>query len=156
MATSNYITYEGAEKLRAELQFLWREKRPQVTQAVSEAAALGDRSENAEYIYGKKQLREIDRRIRFLTKRLEQLTVVSEKPRQQDKVFFGAWITLEDENGEELRFRIVGPDEAPGMQDYVSMDAPMGRAFLGKTLDECVTVHLPAGKKTFYLTAIHY
>lgn len=156
MSKSNYITKEGAETLRAELQYLWREKRPHVTREVSAAAALGDRSENAEYIYGKKMLREIDRRIRFLQKRLDALTVVDRLPDQRHKVFFGAWVTIEDEEGESLRFRIVGPDEAPGRSDYVSMDAPMGRACLGKTLDSEFMVRLPRGEKVYIITHIHY
>ena len=107
---SDYITPEGAQRLRVELDWLWRVQRPQVTQAVSEAAAQGDRSENAEYIYGKKQLREIDRRIRFLTKRLDTLVVVDRVPAETRRVFFGAWVRLESDAGEVCVYRIVGPD----------------------------------------------
>src|SRR6188768_4143768 len=103
---SKYITPEGARRLRAELDDLWRVKRPQVTRAVSEAAAQGDRSENAEYIYGKKQLREIDRRVRFLRKRLDGMVIVDQPPDDTARVFFGAWVTLEDEHGAETEFRI--------------------------------------------------
>ena len=111
MQKANYITREGYLALDRELKYLWREERPRVTQAVSDAAALGDRSENAEYIYGKRRLREIDRRVRFLTKRLEILTIVDPDPRQEGKVFFGAWVKLEDETGESHIYRIVGADE---------------------------------------------
>src|SRR4030066_2380908 len=108
---SAYITPQGAQRLREELDHLWRVKRPQVTQAVSEAAAQGDRSENAEYIYGKKQLREIDQRIRFLQKRLDELVVVDRQPDDANRVFFGAWVRLENEAGKVAEYRIVGPDE---------------------------------------------
>ncbi len=111
MAKSNYITREGWQALDRELHYLWREERPVVTQAVSEAAAMGDRSENAEYIYGKKRLREIDRRVRFLAKRLEVLKIVDPDPRQEGKVFFGAWVRVENEQEEQRIFRLVGPDE---------------------------------------------
>ena len=114
------ITPEGEARLRAELHELWHVRRPQVTQSVSEAAAQGDRSENAEYTYGKKMLREIDSRVRFLTKRLEKLKVVSEKPSDPNKVYFGAWVTIEDEDGEQSRYRIVGPDELDLKQGPVS------------------------------------
>src|SRR5580700_707242 len=109
---SKYITREGDARLRAELDELWRKERPRVTQAVAEAAAQGDRSENAEYIYGKRRLREIDRRVRFLSKRLDAVVVVSEEPADASRVFFGAWVTLEDDDGHEVTYRIVGPDES--------------------------------------------
>ena len=108
---SQYITPEGARKLIEELQYLWKVERPQVTTRVAEAAAQGDRSENGEYIYGKKRLREIDSRIRFLTKRIDGMTVVNRIPDDQNIVYFGAFVTLEDEKGEEVEYRIVGPDE---------------------------------------------
>src|SRR5512145_764636 len=117
---SKYITPEGARRLREELDELWRVQRPQVTRKVAEAAALGDRSENAEYIYGKRQLREIDRRIRFLSKRLDELTVVERAPPDKTRAFFGAWVTLEDDGGEQVRYRIVGPDETARAQGYIS------------------------------------
>src|SRR5690349_9546172 len=128
----HYITPEGAKKLRAELEQLWTVERPRVTQEVADAAAQGDRSENAEYIYGKRRLREIDRRVRFLSKRLDDLVVVTEAPSDARRVFFGAWVTLEDEDGEEVTYRIVGPDESDVEKHWISMDAPVARALLGK------------------------
>src|SRR3989338_8103165 len=121
---SAYITPQGARRLREELDYLWRVKRPQVTQSVSEAAAQGDRSENAEYIYGKKQLREIDRRVRFLQKRLEELVVVDRVPEETGRVFFGAWIRLEDSEGKIQQYRLVGPDEFDMKKACISMDSP--------------------------------
>ena len=150
------ITPEGEARLRAELHELWHVRRPQVTQAVSEAAALGDRSENAEYIYGKKMLREIDSRVRFLTKRLEKLKVVGERPSDPSRVYFGAWVTLEDEDGEQARYRIVGPDELDLRQGLISIDSPLARALLGKSLDAEVLVMTPAGSRTWYLIEIAY
>ncbi len=131
---SNYITVEGEQYLQAELNFLWRTKRPKVTRLVSEAAAQGDRSENAEYIYGKKQLREIDRRVRFLRKRLEQLQVVDRLPDDQERIFFGAWITLENGDDEKSQLRIVGSDEFDPRRGWFSIDSPMARALLGRQL----------------------
>lgn len=155
-ARPRYITPEGEQALRKELQYLWKEKRPQVTQAVREAAALGDRSENAEYIYGKKQLREIDRRVRFLSKRLEEVTVVDRLPEQRDKVFFGAWVTIEDEDGKEQTFRLVGADEFDLNKGYLSINSPMARALIGKHLDDEVSVRTPEGFKSVFITGIHY
>jgi transcription elongation factor GreB len=142
--------------LKSELDHLWRVLRPQVTQAVSEAAAQGDRSENAEYIYGKKQLREIDRRVRFLRQRLEGMTIVDQPPSDPKRVFFGAWVTLEDENGEEVEYRIVGPDEFDPSKGYISMDAPLGRALLRKAIDDEVKVDVPGGAKTYYVVKVRY
>ena len=156
MARTRYITAEGEQALREELRFLWKEKRPEVTQAVREAAALGDRSENAEYIYGKKQLREIDRRVRFLSKRLDELTVVDRLPDDRDKVFFGAWVTIENEEGEESTYRLVGPDEFDLSKGYLSIDAPMARALLGKRVDDEVRVRTPEGFTEVVITRIHY
>jgi transcription elongation factor GreB len=153
---SKFITPEGARRLKEELDHLWRVLRPQVTQAVSEAAAQGDRSENAEYIYGKKQLREIDRRVRFLRQRLDGMTVVSEPPKDRARVFFGAWVTIEDEDGEQAEYRIVGPDELDPARRYISMDSPMGRALLRKALDEEVKVEVPGGLKTYLVAAVRY
>ena len=130
--------------------------RPQVTQAVSEAAAQGDRSENAEYIYGKKQLREIDRRVRFLRKRLDGMTVVDKPPADRGRVYFGAWVTLEDDDGKQARHRIVGPDEFDLHPDYISMDAPLARALMRKALDDEVRVELPGGARAFVIVEIHY
>ena len=156
MARTRYITAEGEQALREELRFLWKEKRPEVTQAVREAAAQGDRSENAEYIYGKKQLREIDRRVRFLTKRLDELTVVDRLPDDRRKVFFGAWVTIESEDGDESTYRLVGPDEFDLSRGYLSIDSPMARALLGKRIDDEVGVRTPDGWNHVVITKIHY
>ena len=153
---SRYITPEGEAALRAELHQLWKVERPQVTSAVHEAAKNGDRSENGDYIYGKKRLREIDSRVRFLNKRLDELQVVDRTPEERNKVFFGAWVTLEGEDGAERRYRIVGPDEFDLKQNKLSMDSPMARSLLGKRLDDEVTVKSPAGEQRFYITAISY
>jgi transcription elongation factor GreB len=153
---SNYITHEGARRLREELDWLWREERPRVTQAVSEAAAQGDRSENADYIYGKRRLREIDRRIRHLTGRLDLLKVVDTPPSRTDRVFFGAWVTLESDTGEEFVYRIVGPDEFDVARGFISMDSPVGRALLGKSEGDEVVVQRPAGKGVFTIAEIRY
>lgn len=150
------ITPQGEAKLRAELHELWHVQRPKVTQAVSEAAAQGDRSENAEYTYGKKMLRQIDSRVRFLTKRLEALKVVDQAPTDQTKVYFAAWVSLEDEQGNEMRCRIVGPDELDLKNNHISIDSPLARALLGKTLDAEVTVQTPNGSKRWYITDINY
>lgn len=133
---SPYITPEGEKALQEELHQLWKVERPQVTQAVHEAAKNGDRSENGDYIYGKRRLREIDRRVGYLNRRLEQLKVVRDKPANREKVYFGAWVTLEDENGNETCYRIVGPDEFDVKAGLVSMDSPLARLMLGKSLDD--------------------
>ena len=155
-ASSAYITPEGARRLRAELDYLWREKRPQVTQAVSDAAALGDRSENAEYIYGKKQLREIDRRIRFLQKRLDVLQVVERPPADTGRIFFGAYVELEDGEGNIKAIRIVGPDEIDAARGLISVDAPLARALLKKAVDDEVELRLGDGVQRFTVLAIAY
>jgi transcription elongation factor GreB len=153
---SQFITPEGIVRLRAELDLLWRTERPRVTQAVQEAAAQGDRSENAEYIYGKRRLREIDSRVRFLRKRLDGMTVVDQPPADVSRVFFGAWVTLERDDGAPARYRIVGPDETDAASGYISMDSPLGRALLGKSLDAQVAVVLPSGSTTFTIVAVAY
>ncbi len=153
---SAYITAEGAEALRAELHQLWKIERPQVTSAVHEAAKNGDRSENGDYIYGKRRLREIDSRVRYLSKRLEVLTVVDRIPDQQNKVFFGAWITVEDEDGNENRYRIVGPDEIDPAKSWISMDSPLARAALGKQLDDEIVFQTQQGLRQLYITYIAY
>jgi transcription elongation factor GreB len=153
---SKYITPEGEVRLRRELEQLWRVERPQVTQAVSEAAAMGDRSENAEYIYGKRRLREIDSRVRFLRKRLDGMVVVDRPPSDPQRVFFSAWVDLEDEAGDTLWHRVVGPDEFDADPRYVSMDAPLGRALLGKRLDDEITVETPAGRRTWIVASVAY
>jgi len=153
---SQFITPEGIARLRAELDVLWRMERPRVTQAVQEAAAQGDRSENAEYIYGKRRLREIDSRVRFLRQRLDGMTVVAQPPADVTRVFFGAWVTLERADGAELRYRLVGPDETDAASGCISMDSPLGRALLGKALDAQVAVALPSGSTTFTIVAVEY
>jgi transcription elongation factor GreB len=153
---SKYATPEGARRLRAELDELWLIERPAVTKAVGEAAAMGDRSENAEYIYGKRRLREIDRRVRFLRGRLDGLKIVSETPTDRSRVFFGAWVTIEDGSGDARRHRIVGPDEFDREPGYVSMDSPLGRALLGRRVGDTIEVVLPAGSVTIEITAIDY
>ncbi|MEH8017378.1 transcription elongation factor GreB [Rheinheimera muenzenbergensis] len=153
---TDLITREGFNALQQELDYLWREKRPDVTAKVAWAASLGDRSENADYQYNKKLLRETDRRIRFLRKRLEVLKIVDYSPQQEGRVFFGAWVEIENEQGEQLRFRIVGPDEIYGRKDYISIDAPMARALLKKAVDDEVMVSTPSGQKLWWLTHISY
>lgn len=156
MKKSNYITRAGWNLLDQELKFLWKEERPKVTQAVSDAAALGDRSENAEYIYGKRRLREIDRRVRFLMKRLEVLQIVDYHPRQQGKVFFGAWVEVENEQGEIKQYRIVGCDEFDPSKNWISIDSPVARALIGKQQDDEIKVSTPSGISTLYINRIWY
>lgn len=153
---SAYITAEGKRRLQQEFNYLWKEKRPQVTQAVSEAAAQGDRSENAEYIYGKKQLREIDARIRFLSKRLEVLKVVNQLPTDRGRVYFGAWVQLINEKEEQAEYRIVGPDEFDMHEGYISVDSPLARVLLGKQKGDQVEVRTPAGTTGYVLLAVNY
>ncbi len=152
----HYITPDGAKKLRAELDQLWSVERPRVTQEVADAAAQGDRSENAEYIYGKRRLREIDRRVRFLSKRLDEVTIVAEAPSDPSRAFFGAWVTLEDEDGEEVTYRIVGPDESSVERGWISMEAPVAKALLGKRAGDEVTVRVPKGEITYTVISIRY
>ena len=154
--SSKYITPEGAKRLRAELDALWRVERPRVTQAVAEAAAQGDRSENAEYTYGKRRLREIDRRVRYLRRRLAGMTVVDRPPADPHRVYFGAWVSVEAQDGEEHRYRIVGPDETDREPRYISLDSPLARALLGRRLDEEVTAELPGGRQRFVIVRIDY
>lgn len=156
MQKANYITREGYLALDRELKYLWKEERPRVTQAVSDAAALGDRSENAEYIYGKRRLREIDRRVRFLTKRLEILTIVDPDPRQEGKVFFGAWVKLEDESGSIQIYRIVGADEFDPKKNWISINSPVARALIGHKVDDEISVMTPSGKTYFFILEISY
>lgn len=153
---SKYATPEGAKRLRVELDQLWQVERPAVTRAVAEAAAMGDRSENAEYIYGKRRLREIDRRVRFLRGRLDGLIIVSQPPSDRGRVFFGAWVAVEDESGASRRHRIVGPDEFDREPGYISMDSPLGRALLGKRIGDELEVRLPGGLLAARVTAIEY
>jgi transcription elongation factor GreB len=155
-AGSKYVTPAGARRLRAELELLWREERPRVTQAVAAAAAQGDRSENAEYTYGKRRLREIDRRVRFLRRRLEGMVVVDQSPADPGRVFFGAWVELEAEDGACARYRIVGPDEFDMAPGYLSMDSPLGKALLRRRTNEEVTVETPAGPRIYVIVSIEY
>jgi len=150
------ITREGYNALKAEHDELWFKKRPEVTKIVTWAASLGDRSENADYQYSKRQLRQIDSRIRYLRKRLEDLQIVDYSPQQEGKVFFGAWVEIEDDDGQVLKFRIVGPDEIYGRTDYVSIDAPMARALLKKQVDDSFVVQTPTGAKEWLVVDIQY
>ena len=155
--SSPYVTPEGASKMRAEVHQLWKIERPQVTQIVHEAAKNGDRSENGDYIYGKRRLREIDSRVRYLTKRIENATIVEDKPRDPSKVFFAAWVTVEDEDrGEEHVYRLVGSDEIDTALNWISIDSPIARALVGKSIDEEVNVKTPAGDRGLVITGIRY
>ncbi len=156
MSVAIPISEEGVKKLQQELEFLWKVERPRVTREVSVAAAQGDRSENAEYIYGKKRLREIDRRVRFLRKRFDELVVIKPGQVDQERVYFGAWVTLEDEQGEELRYRLVGPDESDPDNGMISIESPMGRSLVGKREDDEVTVQRPAGAASFTIVKLEY
>lgn len=153
---TNVITPEGYAELKRELDYLWRQERPEVTRLVQWAASLGDRSENADYQYNKKRLREIDRRVRFLRNRLDKLRVVEYSPVQEGRVFFGAWVTLVDEEDNRLTFRIVGPDEIYGKKDYVSAKAPIVRACLGKSVGDEVFVKTAESRKLWEIEAIRY
>jgi transcription elongation factor GreB len=153
---SKYITPEGKKRLTEEFTFLWTVKRPEVTAALAAAAAEGDRSENAEYIYRKKQLREIDGRIHFLKDRLEDVVVVDTVPDDQERVFFGAWIRLEDEDGNLAEYRIVGPDEFDTDKGYISMDSPMARALMKRSEGDDVVVRRPKGDTVFTIIKVSY
>ena len=154
-AKSPYITAVGFERLQAEEKTIWKRRR-HVVRILAAAAAEGDRSENAEYIYRKKELRGIDWRIRYLQRRLPTLIVAGAIPDFKQQVFFGAWVTLEDERGAEHRYRIVGPDEFDQHRDYISMDSPMAKALLKRHLDEEVNVHTPDGSRSYIITQINY
>jgi len=156
MSRSNVITPEGARILRNELADLWKNQRPQVTKALQAAAAEGDRSENAEYIYRKKQLREMDRRIRYLQKRTAEFQVVEHLPPDQECIFFGANIVLEDEHGETYRYRIVGSDEFDQQAHYISIDSPLARQLLKKRVGDEVTVRLPKGEMLVFIEEVFY
>lgn len=153
--SSPYITQAGFETLQQEHDAIWK-RRAAVTKALAAAAAEGDRSENAEYIYRKKELREIDRRIRYLQKRLPELKVVSAAPSNPEQIFFGAWVTLEDNDGEEYRYRIVGPDEIDSGKGWISMDAPMARALMKKSVDDTVSVKTRHGEKQYTVSEVTY
>ncbi len=154
--TPNYLTPEGFARLQAELKALSRVERPKVVQEVSEAAAQGDRSENAEYIYGKKRLREIDRRVHWLMKRLGSCEVVDPALQSGDKVFFGATVTVEDESGAEQVWKIVGVDEIDAARGHISWRSPIGAALLGRSLDDEVRVKTPGSARTFVIVEVQY
>lgn len=154
--SSPYITAEGQARLKAEFEQLWRLRRPEVVRALSAAAAEGDRSENAEYQYRKKELREIDSRLKYLTTRLAEVKIVEPNPRQTDRAYFGAWLELADEEGEPRRYRIVGADETDSGKGWISVDSPVARALLGKAVGELVKIRLPAGEVEYELLAVRY
>ncbi|QXG36059.1 transcription elongation factor GreB [Pseudomonas viridiflava] len=154
--STKIITKQGHDALKKELEYLWREHRPDITQKVAWAASLGDRSENADYQYNKKLLREIDRRVRYLRKRLEDMRVVQYSPEQEGRVFFGAWVEIENEDGDLKKFRIVGYDEIYGRNDYISIDSPMARALLKKEEGDEVIVNTPEGEKLWFVNSIVY
>jgi transcription elongation factor GreB len=156
-ASTAIITRAGFERLREELNHLWKERRPEVVRALSAAAAEGDRSENAEYQYRKKQLGEIDRRVRYLSKRLEAVKVIEQLPSDPGAIFFGAWLQLENlETGEQLRYRIVGPDEIDARLGLISIDSVLARAALKKRIDDEFEVALPSGPTRFLVLAVSY
>lgn len=150
------LTAEGYKLLQSELTNLVRIERPEITKVVSWAASLGDRSENGDYIYNKRRLREIDRRIRYLTKLFEVAHKVEYSPEQDGKAYFGAWVELENDDGETIKFRIVGDEEIYGRKDYISLQSPIAKACLGKSVDDEIQVHTPTGKKTWYIISIKY
>jgi transcription elongation factor GreB len=155
-ASTAIITGEGHRKLKAELDHLWRTLRPEVVKALSAAAAEGDRSENAEYIYRKNQLGEIDRRVRYLTQRLQKLKIAPSAPTDIGAVFFGASFDVEDEHGESHTYRIVGPDETDATSGWISIDSPLARSALKKRVDDEFDAELPAGRKRFVIKSVRY
>lgn len=155
-AQRDYITPEGWQRLRDESDHLWRQRRPEVVRALADAAAEGDRSENAEYIYRKKELREIDRRLRYLGRRLDVLTVVRARPDNPERVFFGAWVTVADPAGDESRYRLVGADETDAKAGWISLHSPVARGLLGKRVGDVVCVELPAGQAEMEIVEVGY
>ncbi|BCE02613.1 transcription elongation factor GreB [Marinicellulosiphila megalodicopiae] len=156
MSKTNIITIGGYQQLQEELDYLWRVKRPDITKKVTWAASLGDRSENADYKENKRVLRHIDWRVRYLRKRFEDIRVVEYNPEQEGKVYFGAWVEIENDDGEQKRFRIVGPDEIFEKKDVISIDSPMARALLSKEIDDEVEVSVPSGIAIWYINKIEY
>ncbi len=150
------LTAEGYQRLQDELNDLVRKERPEITKIVSWAASLGDRSENADYHYNKRKLREIDRRIRYLTKLFEVAHKVEYSPEQDGKAYFGAWVGLENDDSETIKFRIVGDEEIYGRKDYISLQSPIAKACLGKSVDDEIKVHTPKGENIWYITDITY
>lgn len=155
-ASTAIITRDGHVRLKAELDELWLRVRPEVVRALAAAAAEGDRSENAEYTCRKKQLGEIDRRVRYLSKRLPLLKVAEGAPGDRDAVYFGAWIRLEDKRGDVHCHRIVGPDETDARRGWISVDSPLARALLKKRVDDEVEAELPGGRRRFSVLAVSY
>ena len=156
MKQAHLITRAGWQELDRELKYLWKQYRPEITKKVQEAAAQGDRSENADYTYNKRLLRQIDSRVRYLVKRLEQLKIVDYHPQQEGKIFFGAWVELENDDGDIVRYRIVGKDELDTKLGYITIDSPMARALIGKQADDEVMVNTPSGQQHWYVNAIRY
>ena len=156
MSDKIYITAAGASALRAELRYLWKDKRPKVTQQVADAAALGDRSENADYIYGKKQLREIDKRVRYLEKRLDQIEVVDRVPKDTSRIYFGAWGWLQPDTGPELKLRIIGEDEIDLKRGWISLKSPVARSLMGKREGDDVLLDRPAGPVNAEILKVNY
>lgn len=154
--SSPYITAAGARKLEQELKQLWKVERPKVTAAVHEAAKNGDRSENGDYIYGKKRLREIDSRVRYLSKRLDELVIVDRIPDNHEQIFFGAIVFLEDDQGIDHCYRIVGADEIDPGRNRISIDSPLARALLKKTIGDDISVTTPNGVNNYYVTDVRY
>lgn len=152
----SYITREGYRRLEEEAHRLWTVERPKLTRAVAIAAAEGDRSENAEYIYGKKKLGEIDRRLRYLGKRLTHLTIVEDQPPNTERVYFGAFVTLEDEAGDQVTYRIVGPDETDAAQGYISIESPVAKALIGRHCGDDVRVPTPKGVNEWVIESVRY
>ena len=153
---SPYITPDGARTLKEESRHLWKTLRPEVVKALSDAAAEGDRSENAEYIYRKKQLGEIDRRLRYLGKRIDIMKIVDRPPADLSIIRFGAWITLHNQDNDEVSYRIVGVDETDAKQGFISIDSPVALALLGKSVGDCTEVQLPECRMQFEVVAIRY
>ncbi len=156
MKKTPFITPEGLEKLKAELDHLWRVERVETTQKISWAASLGDRSENADYHYNKKRLREIDRRLLYLRKCIDELKVIQYSPFQEGKVMFGAWVEIENQKGLKIRFRIVGGEEIIGVKDYISIDSPMAQSLQKKEVGDSVVVKTGAGEFTWKINKIEY
>jgi len=155
MKSSPYITAKGMSRLNEELEQIWIRRRA-VVKALSAAAAEGDRSENAEYIYRKKELRGLDRRIRYLQRRMPDLHVIAEQPAELNKIFFATWVLLENDQQDEVEYRIVGPDEIDQEKGNISLDSPLAQALLSKQLDDEVTIHVADGKKTYIVVGIRY
>ncbi|HEX9051466.1 MAG TPA: transcription elongation factor GreB [Anaeromyxobacter sp.] len=151
-----YITPEGFRRIAEEHERIWSVLRPRIVAEVEAAAALGDRSENAEYIYGKRKLRELDGRLRFLSERMDGLTVVEPAPRRDGRAWFGAWVRVEHEDGGERTYRLVGPDESDAGRGLVSVDAPLGRALLGKREGDTAIVQRPAGSAELVIVEIRW